>query len=78
MAFFLDLAVGDTLLIGDSQLKLEKKSGQRARLAINSTKDVERIKAGEPVPDLPADQKAPDTAPERPPPRTRQAPFLRR
>lgn len=65
MAVYMDLQQGDTLLVGNSRIRLERKSGQRARLMIDSTEDIERVKAGEPVP---ATRKAAPAA----------APFLKR
>lgn len=50
MAVYLELSPGDTLVIGNSRIRVERKTGQRTRVAIDSTEDVERIKAGEPVP----------------------------
>ncbi len=50
MSVFLELAHGDTLMIGSTRIVMERKSGQRARLKIDSTEDIERIKAGQPVP----------------------------
>jgi hypothetical protein len=51
MSLHLDLAPGDTLLIGDgTRIRLEKKTGQRARLVIDSPDDVSRVKAGVPIP----------------------------
>lgn len=50
MAVYIELAQGDTLTIGKSRIRLERKSGQRARLMIDSHEDIDRIKAGEPVP----------------------------
>lgn len=52
MAVYMELAQGDTLLLGDSRIRLERKSGQRARLMIDSTLDIDRIKAGDPVPEV--------------------------
>jgi hypothetical protein len=51
MAYYMELAPGDTLVVGDgTRISVERKSGQRTRLKIESDQDVERIKAGEPVP----------------------------
>lgn len=50
MAVYLELSVGDTLVIGNSRIRVERKTGQRTRVAIDSAEDVERIKAGDPVP----------------------------
>lgn len=61
MAVYLDLAAGDTLLIGsNTRIRLERKSGGRARLRIESSQDVDHVKAGD---DLPAPGK-PDRAAE--------------
>lgn len=72
MAVFMELAPGDTLIVGKSRIRMERKSGQRARLAIDSTDDVERIKAGEP---LPAPRTTPAPAPVA---STTPMPVLRR
>lgn len=51
MAVFLDFDQGDTLLIGDgTRVVFQRKSGRRTRVRIESTQDVERIEAGDPVP----------------------------
>ena len=50
MAVYMELSQGDTLVIGNSRIRLERKSGQRARLMIDSTDDIDRIKAGDDVP----------------------------
>lgn len=51
MSVFMDLAPGDTLLIGaDTRIRMEHKSGKRARLAVTSDADVKRVPAGDPVP----------------------------
>lgn len=70
MAVYMELSQGDTLVIGNSRIRLERKSGQRARLMIDSTDDIDRIKAGDAVPAA----KAPpaSTAPRA------AAPFLKR
>jgi hypothetical protein len=39
---FFDLKVGDTLAIGESRVTLEAKSGQRARLRIESDEPTHR------------------------------------
>jgi hypothetical protein len=53
MALYLDLAPGDSLRIGhDTVLKMEAKSGQRARVRIESKHDVRHLKAGEVEPTL--------------------------
>lgn len=63
MAVFLDFDQGDTLLIGaGTKVVFERKSGRRTRVRIESTQDVERIEAGDPVP-----------ASARPAPRPREA-----
>lgn len=67
MAVYMDLAPGDTLTIGKSRIRLERKSGQRARLMIDSREDIDRIKAGEPVPAQRADS-----------PPSHNMPFLKR
>lgn len=67
MAVYMELSQGDTLMIGKSRIRLERKSGQRARLMIDSAEDIERIKEGEPVPST-----APSSAP------TAGTPFLKR
>jgi hypothetical protein len=68
MAFFFELAIGDTLAIGDgTRLVLEKKSGQRARFRIESDQDVERFKVGERVPPMkPAPGREPVVTPAQP------------
>jgi hypothetical protein len=50
MAVYMELSQGDTLVIGNSRIRLERKSGQRARLMIDSADDIDRIKAGDAVP----------------------------
>lgn len=67
MAVYLELGVGDTLVIGNSRITVDRKSGQRTRLRIDSTEDVERIKAGDPVPRA-AQQVAAPQALQRPAP----------
>lgn len=67
MAVILELAPGDTLVVGPAtRIRMVHKSGQRARLAIDSDMEVERIKAGEPLPPVaappPARSQAPATA----------------
>jgi hypothetical protein len=74
MAVFMELAPGDTLVIGQSRIVYERKSGQRARLKVDSHEDVERIKAGEPVPERHA-ASAPASMPT---PRPQEQPFLKR
>ena len=72
MAVFIELAPGDTLVIGRSRVRMERKTGQRARLAIESPEDVERIKAGETIPAIHASLAVPAQ------PATPQRPVLRR
>jgi len=78
MSLHLELALGDTLLVGDgTRIRLERKTGQRARLVIDSDVNVRRVKAGEPLPaastGLTRQQRAQPDEP-RPEPR----PFLTR
>lgn len=73
MAVYIELAQGDTLVIGNSRIRLERKSGQRARLAIDSAEDVERVKAGDDVPSMKPPTSAAPTAPK-----SMSQPFLRR
>lgn len=47
MAAFFEVAVGDSLVIGKSIIKVERKGGQKVRLAVDSSEDIEHIKAGE-------------------------------
>lgn len=68
MAVFMELAPGDTLIVGRSRIRLERKSGGRARLAIDSHEDVERIKAGDAVPPAAPKAAAPVAAPAQPMP----------
>lgn len=71
MAVFQELTPGDTLLIGGTtRIRLEHKSGGRARLRIESDQDIERVKAGEPVPATKAQE--PPAPPDKP------RPFLKR
>lgn len=46
MAVYRDVQPGDTLRIGDTIIEVAHKTGQRARLRIESKLDVEHIKAG--------------------------------
>lgn len=70
MAVFQELAPGDTLLIGSgTRIRMEHKSGGRARLRIESDQDIERVKAGE---------RLPATAPAKPAKTEPSAPFLQR
>lgn len=53
MAVFIELDPGDTLAIGPrTRVRLERKSGQRARLRIESDEDIERVKAGDEPPPM--------------------------
>jgi hypothetical protein len=81
MAVYIELAAGDTLVVGQTRIRLEKKTGQRARLSIDSDDDIERIQAGEAVPprrSMPrrSTTQNPATAPAAANPKT--VPFLRR
>lgn len=42
MALYLDITVGDTIIIGDGKIRItvEHKSGRKARLNINADKDM--------------------------------------
>jgi hypothetical protein len=72
MAVFQELAPGDTLLIGsNTRIRLEHKSGGRARLRIESDQDIERVKAGERL-------ATPAKAPATPAPTDLPRPFLKR
>ena len=72
MAVFVELAPGETLLIGNgTQIRLERKAGGRARLRIESDQDIDRVKAGEPIPATPTAVHA-TTNPNQP------QPFLKR
>jgi hypothetical protein len=73
MAVYMELSQGDTLVIGNSRIRLERKSGQRARLMIDSTEDIDRIKFGDVVP---AASVTPPPAPSRA--ATNVTPFLKR
>jgi hypothetical protein len=78
MAVFLDLAPGDTLVVGKTtRIRLDRKTGSRARLAIDSNEDVERVKAGDPLPanSAPMRRHVPAPAPAAPQP---GAPYLQR
>lgn len=75
MAVYQELAQGDTLMLENSRIRLERKSGQRARLMIDSDLDIEVVKAGEPIP---AETTAPSLSASTPPPATAPAPFLKR
>lgn len=63
MAVYQELTQGDTLIVGSSRIRLERKSGQRARLMIDSDEDIEVVKAGDSMPDAPADASPPAPAP---------------
>ena len=73
MSVYMELSQGDTLVIGNSRIRLERKSGQRARLMIDSTDDIDRIKAGDAVPDTKA---SPAASPARA--ASTVTPFLKR
>jgi hypothetical protein len=73
MAVYMELSQGDTLVIGNSRIRLERKSGQRARLMIDSTDDIDRIKAGD---DVPAAKVTPPAQTARAAPTA--TPFLKR
>lgn len=47
MAAYVEMAAGDALVIGKSIIKLERKAGQRARLAVDTSEDIEHIKAAD-------------------------------
>lgn len=64
MAVVMELSVGDSLVIGKSIIRLDRKNGSRARLVIDSAENIERIKAGDRQPN--------DAKPALP------APYLRR
>lgn len=51
MAAFVEMSPGDSLVIGKSIIRLERKGGQRARLAITSNENFEHIRAEDKVPD---------------------------
>ncbi|MGH8118691.1 MAG: hypothetical protein ACREPY_16950 [Rhodanobacteraceae bacterium] len=67
MAAFVEMAPGDALVIGKSIIKLERKGGQRARLAIESSENFEHIRADD-KPAHPADGHPPATILRRPSP----------
>lgn len=46
MSLIMEIGLGDTLIIGGSKIRLERKNGQRARLLIDGPDNVSRIKAG--------------------------------
>lgn len=73
MAVFQELAPGDVLMIGpDTRIRMERKSGSRARLRIDSTQDIERVPAGQDAPQLQA--ASPPAVTLKP----KAGPFLRR
>ena len=77
MAYYMELAPGDTLVVGDgTRISVERKSGQRTRLKIESDQDVERIKAGEPVP--PRHQRTSPAPSPEPAPSHPGTPWLQR
>lgn len=77
MALHLDVEPGDTIRIGaHTTVRMERKSGQRARLRIESTEDIDQFKAGEPVPPMQA--KTLQRAPVPPTPQAPAMPVLRR
>ena len=66
MALHIEVEPGDSIRIGPhTTVRMERKSGQRARLRIDSTEDIAQYKAGEAVPAiesppvLPSSRKAP-------------------
>lgn len=73
MSVYMELSQGDTLVIGNSRIRLERKSGQRARLMIDSTEDIDRIKSGDAIPATPVIAPPAVTRPAASP-----APFLKR
>lgn len=53
MALHVELGPGDTLRVGTGTLiRMERKAGRRARLAIDSKDDIAHYPAGSPIPDL--------------------------
>lgn len=50
MAVVMELNTGDSLVIGKSIIRLDRKNGSRARLVIDSSENIERIKAGDRMP----------------------------
>lgn len=69
MALFLELEPGDAVRIGPgTTLQLVAKSGKRTRLRIESTEDVQQIRAGEAAPESapPAMQRRPAAEPAEP------------
>lgn len=47
MAVFVELTPGDAVAIGKSVVRMERKSGQRCRLSIQSPEGVSLVKDGE-------------------------------
>lgn len=67
MAAFVEMAPGDSLVIGKSIIRMERKGGQRARLAIDSSENFEHIRADDkPAPS--GGHKPPSTTLRRPQP----------
>ena len=62
MALYLELEPGDSLKIGGSTVKMESKTGKRARFRIDSRDDVRHVKAGDTTPDAPDLTRAPKRA----------------
>lgn len=53
MALHLDVEPGDTIRIGPhTTVRIERKSGQRTRLRIDSTEDISQYKSGDRIPEL--------------------------
>lgn len=74
MALHLDVEPGDTIRIGDhTTVRMERKSGQRARLRIESSEDINQFKAGEPLPDATLQRNTTISPPSKP-----ATPVLRR
>lgn len=72
MAVFMELAPGDVLRIGKSVVRLEYKTGARARLSVESGEHIERIKAHDARAQAPGQSAAPAAAAQEP------VPFLQR
>jgi len=49
MAMFVDIAVGDTLQVGDMVIRLQFKTGKKARLKIDAPKDIDVKLSKEPA-----------------------------
>lgn len=47
MPVVMELNAGDSLVVGKSIIRLDRKNGSRARLVIDSSENIERIKAGD-------------------------------